>query len=109
MFKIITLGLLAAATIASPAIASRTNAEVADAGAARTIAVRYNDLDVKSGNGQQELQRRIEVAARDVCGMSERNTGSLAPSASSRTCYVRALNTMEREVAARIGNSEQRG
>ena len=104
MFRIITLGLLAAATIVSPALA-----EPPDAGAPRTIAVRFNDLDMASGSGQQELQRRIEVAARDVCAMSERHTGSLAPSASSRTCYVRAINTMEREVAARIGDSEQRG
>jgi len=104
MFRIITLGLLAAAATVSPALA-----ETPEAGAPRTIAVRFNDLDMASGSGQQELQRRIEVAARDVCAMSERHTGSLAPSASSRTCYVRAINTMERDVAARIGDSEQRG
>ena len=103
MFKIISLALLAAVTAAPAA------AEIADPGAPRTIAVRFNDLDMTSGSGRQELQRRIEAAARDVCAMSQRYTGSLTPSASSLTCYVRAINTMEREVAARIGNSEQRG
>lgn len=95
MFKIITLGLLAAATIASPALA-----EAKDTGAERTIAVRYSDLDTNSSNGLQELQRRIEVAARDVCGMSERPTGSFTPSTSSRACYVRAISTTEHELAA---------
>ena len=103
MFKIITLGLLAAATIASPAMAA-----TADAGAERTIAVRFSDLDMTSDSGQQELQRRIEVAARDVCGMSERPTGSFTPSSSSRSCYVRALNAVEPQVQARAGGSEQR-
>jgi len=103
MFKIITLGLLAAATIASPVMA-----QTPDTGAARTIAVRYSDLDMTSNNGRQELQRRIEVAARDVCGMSERPTGSFTPSSSSRSCYVRALNAVEPQVQARAGGSEQR-
>ena len=103
MFKIITLGLLAAATIASPVMA-----QTPDTGAARTIAVRYSDLDMTSDNGRQELQRRIEVAARDVCGMSERPTGSFTPSSSSRSCYVRALNAVEPQVQARAGGSEQR-
>ena len=104
MRKLFTLGLLAIATIATPVFArAAPDAET------RIAAVRYSDLDLATADGQQVLQRRIESAAREVCGTAERITGSLLPSTSSQTCYIRAINNMEREVAARIGRLEQRG
>ncbi len=108
MFKIISLGLIAAATIASPGMA-----ESQIAGEARTIGVNFNDLDIYSDNGQKVLQRRIIVAARDVGGMSDCQTGSFSPSTSSRACYVTSFNATERQIAAhwqfqtaRLANSE---
>jgi len=103
MIKIFALGLLAAATISAPAFATPPVAE------ARIAAVQYGDLDLSTENGQRVLDRRIAAAARDVCGTDERITGSLTPSTSSRTCYVRAINNLEREVAARTDRQQQRG
>jgi len=103
MIKLFTLGLLAAATISAPVIAATPSSE------ARIAAVRFGDLNLDTAEGQRVLEQRISAAAREVCGTDERFTGSLTPSTSSRTCYVRAIDSLEREVAARTDSQSQRG
>src|SRR5687768_10025845 len=66
----IALALAAAATFAVPAAARAAEAAVSTAG------VNYKDLDLTSEAGQKELDRRVDRAARQVCGMDEAVVGS---------------------------------
>ncbi len=104
MTKLFAIGLLAAATISAPALAG-----AAPSDEPRVAAVRFGDLNLDTAEGQQVLQRRLETAARQVCGTEERITGSFLASTSSHSCYVRALENLDREVAARIDRQSQRG
>ena len=49
-------------------------------------AVQVADLDLSTSEGRAELQTRLDRAARDVCGMSEKTTGSRLPSKAARKC-----------------------
>jgi UrcA family protein len=101
MFKSITAAALAAATIATPALAERdTEVSVAT--------VRYSDLDLSTERGLNTLQNRLENAAREVCGMNERFSGSQIPAGESRKCYVDTLKSFEREIANVAERQERR-
>jgi UrcA family protein len=93
---------IAATGLAAPAFAGET-------GETRTTAVRYSDLDLDTAAGQRKLERRLELAARDVCGVDEVVTGSRLASSSSRACYTETLENLSREVAMRIDRAAQRG
>jgi len=43
---------------------------------AEAIAVTYQDLDLSTEQGRQELDNRIDSAARKVCGYDDVRTGS---------------------------------
>ncbi|MBS1240126.1 MAG: hypothetical protein H6R45_832 [Proteobacteria bacterium] len=73
---------------------------VAQPALAATTAVTYDDLDLSTKEGQQELDRRIEHAAREVCGLNEKEVGSLVPSREARTCVKDARKQLEKRVAA---------
>jgi UrcA family protein len=62
-----TISLFALALIASAATITPIVAAAAEPVAATSI-VRTADLDLTSPVGQQELDRRIALAAREVCG-----------------------------------------
>ena len=59
--------LFALALIASVAIVSPTVAQAFEPETVTSI-VRTGDLDLSNDSGQQELERRIALAAREVCG-----------------------------------------
>lgn len=101
-FAIAALAAFAAIGTAAPANAER-------ASEAHIAAVQYGDLDLTTDQGQSALQRRIESAARDVCGMAERATGSIIPSLESRRCYARARENIDREIAVLVDRQTQRG
>ena len=61
------MSLFALALIASAATVTPTVAEAFEPVTATSI-VRTADLDLSSGRGQRELDRRIVQAAREVCG-----------------------------------------
>ena len=57
----------------------------------RTATVNYADLDLAGSAGQQQLQRRIERAARQVCGSVHlREAGSIYQARLNRQCQERA-------------------
>ena len=58
------------AAIAAATLAAATDAAIAAPGFAQTasVVVRYNDLKMDAPGASGVLQRRIEVAARQVCG-----------------------------------------
>jgi UrcA family protein len=89
-----TILALAAATLALPAMASESSGS--------TVSVRYNDLNLATQAGQDELERRLDRAARTVCGLDETRTGTRLPSANARSCYREARVTLNQRFAALV-------
>ena len=67
MFKTVTA---VAAVLSTAALVTPTVSHAEDV---RSVAVSYADLDLVSGAGQQQLERRISFAARTVCDLGERS------------------------------------
>jgi UrcA family protein len=55
-----------------------------------TKVVRFSDLNLNKREGVQVLYRRLQGAARDVCGPAE-STGARIPSAEWRACLASAV------------------
>lgn len=91
-----------AGSIATPALAAEDDVIVG------VETVRYGDLDLDSEDGQRTLRARVAHAARDICGMDERYTGSLIASRQSRTCYADAREQIYVELAAVTGHELRR-
>ena len=102
MFKAIAFTLATAAlAIAGPAAAQERDT--------RTTGVNQQDLDLSTADGQAELTRRIEYAARQVCGMNERAVGSNIVSRETRTCFRDAKRQLEQHFAAVIARQNSAG
>lgn len=95
----LAVALAASAVIAAPAYAAN------DEGA--SVPVRYADLDLSTKDGQDTLERRLDRAAREVCGIDPRTSGFALPSSESRGCYRETIKNFEREVAARTEEQQQ--
>lgn len=95
----IALALAAAATLAVPAVASAATKETT------TTGVHYKDLDLASAGGQKELERRIDKAARSVCGMDENVVGSRISARDSRECYRTARQQLGEQVSRLVKDS----
>ncbi|GAA0265965.1 hypothetical protein GCM10009127_01680 [Alteraurantiacibacter aestuarii] len=102
MIKTITLALASAALFAAPA-ASAAERET------RTTGVTHTDLDLTTEDGRAELDRRIESAAKNVCGMNERATGSNMTSREARTCYRDAKRQLDNHFAEIIDDQRRGG
>jgi UrcA family protein len=64
------------------------------------VEVRYKDLDLKTAEGKSELNRRIETAARSVCGLDQaQTTGTRIRSHSQAECYRNAMRQIEPQFA----------
>jgi UrcA family protein len=72
----------------------------------KTTEVAYKDLDLASSEGQQQLQARIEKAARNVCRVSRPTTGTMMQSNVDRDCYKQALSQVRERVAAVIDSAD---
>jgi UrcA family protein len=106
MFKAISLALAtvslgAALTLAVPAAAQQRDT--------RTTGVTYADLDLATEEGRAELDRRIDYAARQVCGMSERTIGSNIVTRETRTCFRDAKRQLEQHFAGVIARQSNAG
>ena len=55
--------------------------------AAKDLTVKYSDLNLRSEQGQKELARRIDTAARDYCGMDTGLSGTRIRAKSTNQCY----------------------
>lgn len=96
---------LAAALAASAMIAAPVYAA---AGEGASVSVRYADLDLSTSEGQATLERRLDRAAENVCGIDRRTSGMAMPSAEARSCYRETIKNFEREIAMRA-EQQQRG
>ncbi len=91
LIKIATSSLAAAALAFAPAVSA--------ADEPRTTGVAYADLDLSTQEGVAELDRRIEVAARQVCGMDESTLGTRIVSRESRNCFREAKRQLNQHFA----------
>ena len=57
---------------------------------AKSVRVTYDDLNLESVAGQKTLSRRIDKAAREVCGYSYQRIGSLSQQQDARACFKKA-------------------
>ncbi len=69
---------------------------------AETMVVHYSDLNLASEDGQVTLQKRIDAAAKKVCGYEELRTGTRIRAADSRKCYREAKAKATTQFAAII-------
>jgi UrcA family protein len=93
--------VLSAAIMAMPAVAAEAEPN--------SVRVEYKDLDLTTRTGQDELQRRLDRAARSVCGMNELKTGTRLHSADQNRCYRDARSSLDRHFAALIDKHAQGG
>ena len=94
---------LAAASIsvtgmAAPAFASET----------KSVNVRYDDLNLNTVSGQETLERRLEKAAKQVCGYDDHKTGSRIRSLVTRQCLAKARAAAKQQFAA-VMEDQRRG
>src|SRR6478609_1604808 len=81
---------LTAAVLAAP---------VAAADEAPSVAVHYGDLDLANVDSQRQLDLRLERAARAVCGLDVKATGSHLQSQPARECYREARRHLDQQYA----------
>jgi UrcA family protein len=93
--------LLAAAAVLGAAFAIPAAAE--------SVAVKYSDLDLSTSAGQAQLERRINNAARSICGSDSANTGTRLRSDDARQCLENAKARVHEQVAEAISRDSGRG
>lgn len=80
------------------------------AAAGETRLVRYDDLNLASPAGMERLQRRIDAAARGVCGdENSRRVLGVAAQAGIRACMAEAKAKAARQVTALDPNQARGG
>lgn len=67
---------------------------------AGSVQVQYRDLDLSTVAGTEELNRRLDKAARQVCGLDTTTTGTRIKSRDSRRCYSETKQQLETQVAS---------
>ena len=108
MKALITRTALAAAIVSLTATAMPAAAKD-DGGQVRTATVRYADLDLSTDKGIDTFRARYSAAAREVCGMDRRETGTSMATREARECYVQKRAEMEREVAVMVRTHQRQG
>ena len=102
MIRNFTIALASAALLVAPA------AQAAEE-KGQPVGVTVADLDLTTQQGREELDRRIDLAAKEVCGMNDTVTGSRVASRESRRCYRDAKAQMETHFAGVIENKQLGG
>lgn len=76
---------------------------------AETAKVTFHDLDLATAKGQAQLERRVERAARVVCGYDAQRTGTRLRSPEVTTCYKEAKAKAHAQVALMIERAAKGG
>ena len=79
------------------ALAITASAMPANAG---TVEVSYADLNLASPEGQARLEKRVEKAAREVCELDVRQTGTLLRTPEAISCFKAAKAQAHEQFAA---------
>ena len=96
------IALAIATTLAAGAITP------ALAGESKSIEVSYADLDLTSDADRNELEQRIDRAARKICDVDGHGTGARIATKDARTCYAEARRKSDAAYAT-ILKSERLG
>lgn len=70
---------------------------------AESKAISYSDLDLSTEEGMKELDSRIDLAAKNVCGFADDKFGSRMPSREARACYKEARADIAKRMAQLTG------
>lgn len=73
-----------------------------------SLTITHRDLDLATPEGQAKLDRRIEEAARKICGLDDVRTGTRTRSRDSIDCFRQAKAEVKQQVAAAVA-AQQRG
>ncbi len=76
---------------------------------AATTQVSYKDLDLATTAGQQQLESRIDAAARSVCTIDRGTTGTILGTTVDRKCYKKAVAQVRSQVASAVENTRLGG
>ena len=66
----------------------------------QSISVPHADLDLSSPEGRATLDKRIDAAARKVCGVGELRTGTRLNSSAARKCVANVDRQVRSQIAA---------
>ncbi len=103
------------AFIALAAIGSALTATVAvtpalaEEATSQSVSIKYEDLDLTSNKGQKLLAKRIDNAAREICGIGKVRTGTRLPSSRDTQCYKEARAKASAQFAELIGGQSLGG
>ncbi|WAT17170.1 UrcA family protein [Aurantiacibacter sp. MUD11] len=75
----------------------------------RTVGVTHTDLDLTTEDGKAELERRIDRASKQVCGMDEAQVGTLLQTRQQRRCYRETKREFDRHFAEVIEDAQRGG
>ncbi|MEO6040711.1 MAG: UrcA family protein [Croceibacterium sp.] len=89
------LAAVGATTLAGPALAG--------------TAINYADLNLETAQGQAQLDRRIDGAARAICGIADVRTGTLLQGTKNIQCYDAAKASARKQVAERVARGRAQG
>ncbi len=92
------LGLATAAIVAQPAMAGSDRV---------TVNVAYGDLNLTTEEGQDELQSRVDRAAKKVCRIGGKRT--LSNALAERACYQEAHKKVSVQMASLIRDNKLGG
>lgn len=80
-----------------------------DNAAPRTAEVRVSDLDLATEAGQRKLDRRVEIAVRQVCRAVSNKTGTRIMDQSVQECKANARAEAKQKVAALMDRAQRGG
>lgn len=87
-----SLALTAALALALPTVPA-----VAKSG---SVSVDYSDLDLSTAKGKEQLEKRIDKAARAFCGADQPKTGTMLRGGKTRTCVTSIKRNIRKKVPA---------
>lgn len=73
------------------------------------MVIKYSDLNLNSPSGQKSLERRIDKAARDFCGIDRQKTGTRIPARQDTDCYRQAKALATQQMAKLLDDSRLGG
>ncbi|MXP47860.1 UrcA family protein [Altererythrobacter luteolus] len=91
------------------ALAAITTMAAAAPAFAEEIQVNHHDLNLTTIEGQQTLDRRVDRAAKRVCGYNELRSGSRFVTPSMRSCLAKAKAGANSQVAAIVDDKRLGG
>jgi UrcA family protein len=89
------LAAVLSAALASPALAETPAASI-----------RTSDLNLATAQGQEQLDRRIDAAARAMCGIADIRTGTILQGNKQKQCFEHARVTARQQVATQIARND---